>query len=40
MTLQRKTLADKIMILGVDGMDPKLTKVFERRASAKRTEVY
>lgn len=40
MTLQRKALADKIMILGVDGMDPKLTKVFERRASAKRTEVY
>ena len=28
MTLQRKALADKIMILGVDGMDPKLTNKF------------
>ena len=28
MTLQRKALADKIMILGVDGMDPSLTKKF------------
>ncbi len=28
MTLQRKALADKIMILGVDGMDPALTRKF------------
>ncbi len=28
MTLQRKALTDKIMILGVDGMDPSLTKKF------------
>ena len=28
MSVQRKALADKIMILGVDGMDPSLTKKF------------
>ena len=28
MSLQRKALTDKILILGVDGMDPSLTRKF------------